>query len=540
MSKKKNEFLRSVKDRVETIQDMDKSKKIMAGGVIGVVALAAIIGTSVIGKNARNAASNTTIAVETTTTEEQVKAAQVMPMEKEGNEFPSLDIAIETEAPRPELLEEGVQHSYIAKVQERLMELGFMEHDEPTNYFGNVTRSAVMIFQRQNGLAQDGIIGPSTLPLLMDANAKHYAAKLGDVGEDVKRIQTRMYELGYLASADLITGTYDEKTQEGALKLQQINSLSEDGKVGSETMNLLYSDEIKANTLSLGEHSEVVQAIQNRLSELGYLTTSPDGTYGNDTELAVRVFQSKNDLVVDGYLGPSTRAVILSSEAKANGLRLGDQSEQVERLQSLLAKAGYLSDANATGYFGEITETALKRFQSNNGLSADGRAGAQTFAKLNSGNINGPSRNDTGRNNRGGGGNSDGSSSSGGSSGGSYSGSVGNMISIASSKIGSPYVWGAKGSNSFDCSGFVYWVLKQRGVGQSYLTSSGWRNPGRYTRISSFSDIQAGDIVVVSGHVGIAAGGGEVIDASSSRGRVKRSSMSGWWRNNFIVAWRIF
>ena len=114
------------------------------------------------------------------------------------------------------------------------------------------------------------------------------------------------------------------------------------------------------------------------------------------------------------------------------------------------------------------------------------------------------------------------------------------MISIASSKIGSPYVWGAKGSNSFDCSGFVYWVLKQMGVGQSYITSSGWRNPGRYTRISSFSDIQAGDIVVVSGHVGIAAGGGEIIDASSSRGRVKRSGMSSWWRNNFIVAWRIF
>ena len=326
----------------------------------------------------------------------------------------------------------------------------------------------------------------------------------------------------------MITGNYDEKTQEATLKLQKVNSLSEDGKVGSETMNLLYSDAIKANTLSLGEHSEVVQAIQNRLFELGYLTTSPDGTYGNDTELAVRLFQSKNDLVVDGYLGPSTRAIILSSEAKANGLSLGDQNEQVTRLQNLLAKAGYLNEDNATGYFGEITENALKRFQSNNGLSADGRAGAQTFAKLNSSGINGPSRGDSG------------GSSGGSSSGGSYSGSVGNMISIASSKIGSPYVWGAKGSDSFDCSGFVYWVLKQMGVGQSYLTSSGWRNPGRYTRISSFSDIQAGDIVVVSGHVGIAAGGGEVIDASSSRGRVKRSSMSGWWRNNFIVAWRIF
>ena len=160
---------------------------------------------------------------------------------------------------------------------------------------------------------------------------------------------------------------------------------------------------------------------------------------------------------------------------------LGDQNEQVSRLQALLAKAGYLNEANATGYFGEITESALKRFQSNNGLEADGRAGAQTFAKLNSGGINGPSRDDTKT------GKPEKNGKNGKSGGGSYSGSVGNMISIASSKIGSPYVWGAKGSNSFDCSGFVYWVLKQMGVGQSYITSSGWRyssgiRPCRYRR----------------------------------------------------------
>ena len=133
--KKKNEFLRSVKDRVETIQDMDKSKKIMAGGVIGIVALAAIIGVSMSGKSARSVATETTASVESSTTAAPVAAAQVMPMEKAGNEFPSLGIEVETEEPRPELLEEGVQHSYIEKVQERLMQLGFMDNDEPTNYF---------------------------------------------------------------------------------------------------------------------------------------------------------------------------------------------------------------------------------------------------------------------------------------------------------------------------------------------------------------------------------------------------------------------
>lgn len=94
--------------------------------------------------------------------------------------------------------------------------------------------------------------------------------------------------------------------------------------------------------------------------------------------------------------------------------------------------------------------------------------------------------------------------------------------------------------NAFDCSGFVYWCLNQVGVRQSYLTSSGWRNVGRYTKITNFNDIQAGDIVVVNGHVGIAAGGGTVIDASSSNGRVVHRSLSQWWRNNFICAWRIF
>jgi cell wall-associated NlpC family hydrolase len=111
---------------------------------------------------------------------------------------------------------------------------------------------------------------------------------------------------------------------------------------------------------------------------------------------------------------------------------------------------------------------------------------------------------------------------------------------VASSKLGSPYVWGAKGPNAFDCSGFVYWCLNQVGVNQSYMTSSGWRNAGRYTKITNFNDIQAGDIVVVNGHVGIAAGGGTVIDASSSNGRVVHRGLTQWWANNFICAWRIF
>ena len=83
-----------------------------------------------------------------------------------------------------------------------------------------------------------------------------------------------------------------------------------DGKVGRQTITLLYSDEIKPNFLSYGEKSDVVLACQTRLKELGYLTTTPDGSYGDDTAAAVKQFQARNDLVVDGYLGPSTRVAL--------------------------------------------------------------------------------------------------------------------------------------------------------------------------------------------------------------------------------------
>ena len=138
-----------------------------------------------------------------------------------------------------------------------------------------------------------------------------------------------------------------------------------------------------------------------------------------------------------------------------------------------------------------------------------------------------------------GGGSSSGSTSSGGGTV-NISGGAGTLISIASSKLGCPYVYGAKGPNSFDCSGFVYWCLNQAGVRQSYITSSGWRSVGKYTKITNFNNLQTGDIVVVSGHVGIVAGGGTVIDASSSNGKVVHRSLSSWWRNNFICGWRIF
>lgn len=520
-------------------------------------------------------AADSTADIQTIETTEEIivtTAPETIPaLSPRGQILPELQVTVPEAVPMPENLRLGEEHPIVTQLQERLMELGFMDHDEPTPYFGTQTERAVKIFQRQHGLIQDGIVGSSTYDAIMSPEAKYYAVQKGDEGDDIVVIQNRLYELGYLASSDQLTGSFGDSTESAVLKLQEINNLSQDGKVGQQTFNLMYSDEIKANFVALGEKSDVVLAAQEQLKSLGYLLSEPDGAYGQETVDAVKQFQARNDQVVDGYLGPGTRLALSSPDAKPMGLRLGDENNNVSKVQELLSKYGYLHSANITGYYGEVTEKAVKSFQTQNGLASDGTVGAMTMAKLTGENVKKAPKQSAASGNqnsqaasRPAGGNSQtAAAASSGSGGGaaaagssapaasgpsgvsgssavSTSGGVSTLLAVAQSKLGCPYVWGAKGPNSFDCSGFVYWCLNQAGVSQSYITSAGWRNVGRYTRISNFSDIRAGDIVVVSGHVGIAAGGGMVIDASSGHGRVIYHELGSWWASRFICAWRIF
>ncbi|WP_028803249.1 C40 family peptidase [Streptomyces sp. 142MFCol3.1] len=93
------------------------------------------------------------------------------------------------------------------------------------------------------------------------------------------------------------------------------------------------------------------------------------------------------------------------------------------------------------------------------------------------------------------------------------SGRAGAAFSAAQSKIGSPYVYGASGPSSFDCSGLTSWAYAQAGVSIP-RTSQAQANAG--TRIYSQSDLQVGDLVIFYGdmhHVGLYAGNGQVLHA---------------------------
>ena len=427
----------------------------------------------------------------------------------------------------------GDDNEIIASIQDRFMQLNYMDSDDTTTHFGPITRDATMAFQRRNGLDVTGKIDGETYRVLMSEDALVYMMSLGDNGDDVSEIQDRLYEMGYMDIKP--TGYFGESTEAAVKAFQKNNNLLVDGKVGTETKEMLYSEDAMPNVWSLGDSSDSLIPYQKRLIALGYLTTEADGEYGSSTKAAVKRFQDRNGISVDGYLGPKTRNILMSKDAVANAYVLGDDCSAVEKIQKRLYQLGYVKKSSITGYFGSATEYAVKAFQKRNGLSVDGRVGTKTLKAINDEDAKkAPSDYKFYS-----------SSGSGSGSGGDYTApegaSASALIDAAKSRLGCRYVTGGKGPEKFDCSGLVYWCLNKAGVKQSYLTSYGWRSVSKYQRISKLDNLRAGDIIVFYGHVGIIVSSSEMIDASSSKGKVVRRSFHGsWCYRNFICGYRIF
>lgn len=114
----------------------------------------------------------------------------------------------------------------------------------------------------------------------------------------------------------------------------------------------------------------------------------PDGIFGATTDRAVRQFQASRGLVADGVVGVQTWALLAAKPVPTppplprplsltNPLTQGDD---VRAVQQALARAGI--PVVVDGIFGPTTDRALRQFQAQRGLVADGIVGAQTRAML--------------------------------------------------------------------------------------------------------------------------------------------------------------
>lgn len=149
-----------------------------------------------------------------------------------------------------------------------------------------------------------------------------------------------------------------------------------------EYLNVPYVERNLSNypTLKQGNKGSFVVALQYLLNQYGY-NLSTDGIFGSGTAKAVQQFQTNNNLTLDGIVGRNTWQALLNINPASQVLKRGGKSSSVLFLQRLLLSYLYPIN-NLDGIFGGETERAVKAFQSENGLVADGIVGANTWRKL--------------------------------------------------------------------------------------------------------------------------------------------------------------
>jgi peptidoglycan hydrolase-like protein with peptidoglycan-binding domain len=289
-----------------------------------------------------------------------------------------------------------------------------------------------------------------------------------------------------------------------------------------------------------GAEGEDVMALQKRLMELGYLAIDePTSYFGNATKYAVKLFQRQHELQQDGICGNDTIALLYSEEAKKYVMTEGAEGDDISSFQEQLVELGYLDDNQVTGYYGSDTVEAVKKFQNRNYISKDGKAGEQTLEEINSADarVSYTKEKEIAAEKK---------KQAALARASSSAGRIDKMISIAKKQLGDTYILGKSGPDTFDCSGLVYYCLRQVNVYTRRLNAAGLSKTASWTKISDIDNVKPGDLLFFKsddsstvGHVGIYIGGGEMVDASSANGKVvRRGAKTNYWRRNFVVARR--
>ncbi len=114
------------------------------------------------------------------------------------------------------------------------------------------------------------------------------------------------------------------------------------------------------------------------------------------------------------------------------------------------------------------------------------------------------------------------------------------IISFAKQQLGKPYVWDTAGPNSFDCSGFIYYVFSHNGYNISRTNVAGyWGN----SNIQKISTPKPGDLIFFKGtyggannpsHIGIVINNHQFIQASSTKGVCITDINNSYWKQHFL------
>ncbi len=255
-----------------------------------------------------------------------------------------------------------------------------------TGNFASLTQKAVIGFQRANRLPADGVVGISTerslkLACLARNSGGNVTSdlRLGSRGASVSKLQEDLRLLRYFNGR--VDGYFGLDTQQAVIKFQQASRLRADGVVGSRTIQaiLIRRGEGEGGdypVLSENSNGPAVTRLQQLLQQRGYFNTNPTGRFGSITKNAVIAFQRNSGLPANGVANRQTWDALLRTSQEPTPPGVSLSTEQIRELQQRLRDLGYFN-TNPTGNVSPLTIDALRRFQQDYRLYADGIADNQ-------------------------------------------------------------------------------------------------------------------------------------------------------------------
>ena len=325
---------------------------------------------------------------------------------------------------------------------------------------------------------------------------------------------------------------------------------------------------------SLDEQESAQRSMEEQQVKIDETTEEIEGLQDRLSTRARSMYRSGSTTFIDFLLGASSFAEFtqnweLLNQINANDADLVDQTKAArEQLQAAkdefarqeqiaaqkAAECKQIHDEvqvkvqNATELMNSLDDEAralLEQEQAAAAAAAAAQQQAEAEAAAAAAGGNGGGGDDGGYSDNQGGGNGGGSTGGGSTGGGSGSSGGGSTIvypsgggsagdnsaaySYACSRIGCPYVWGAEGPDSFDCSGLVTWAYRQLGIELPHQSEA---QMACATRVVSVSEARPGDVLWRYGHVGIAGGyGGTPYVHAPTFGAYVRNTDSLSWSN---------
>ena len=390
----------------------------------------------------------------------------------------------------------GDDNADVERMQIMLMELGYLDSDEPSTKFNLPLQEAVRLFQRAAEMDITGTADSEMQRLLYSADAPEYSLKPSDAGADVLRLQKRLGELGYYQ--DKPSGFFGTNTRNALMQFQSGNGLPPTGKAETEALRLIYSEDALVSSL--------------------LWTPEPTPT---PTPTPIPTPKPTPKPTVKPTTKPTAKP---TAKSTTKPTAQPTAKPTTKPTAQPTAKPTSVPTPSPTLMPGQTPAPTPNPTDTPNPTNTP--KSTNTPKPTNTPNPAPPSES------------------------GNYGGGIDGMIACAESRIGCPYVWADEGPNSFDCSGLVYYCLKKVGVSVSRQSAESYSKNEKWGKVTSIGDLKRGDLLFFRNdtssrvsHTAIYIGGGQFIHASSSAGAVVKSSFGAagsYWVRNFVCGRRPF